>query len=111
MTSFIWDEDGYVHHTHVFPCDCGTEGMVIMDLDMQDAEYKQGPTVSIGFWEHHAKYQDTRMSWKDRFRFAWACLKGRPYMDMVMLNRDTALAFAGTIIEVIEMAEDKQSEN
>ena len=111
MTNFIWDENGYVHHTALFPCDCGTEGLVIMDVDEDDARISQGPMVSIGFFEHHMKYLGTRMCWRDRFRFAWACLKGRPYMDMVMLNKETALAFAGTIIETIEMVDDDDEEN
>jgi len=105
----IWNEDGEVHHTTLFPCDCGGEGLVIMDITVEESgkPIPQGPMVSIGFYEHTVKYRDTRMGWKERWRFAKACLKGRPFVDMVMLNKDTALAFAGSLIESIEMLDDK----
>jgi len=105
VAPMIWDDKGFTQLTAFFPCDCASEGLVIMNVDTWDLEAEQGPMVSIAFMDITAKYAGTKMTWKYRLRYAWQCLRGRPFTDMVTLSRDTALAFAGTIIETLESVE------
>lgn len=106
----VWDFKGYTQCTRFFPCECGSEGLVLMNVDSWHDQCYGAPCIDIAFLTHASKYADTKMTWGSRFRYAWQCLRGRPFADMVSLTRDVALQFAGSIIEAVERVEDMESQ-
>ena len=61
-----------------YQCDCGHGGLYVQ----YDTKY--GLEIS------HFQYDISR-SWGNRIKFAWKCLIGKPYADMVLLS-DTKVA-------------------
>lgn len=57
-----------------FRCDCGSEGLWV--------EYDGCGSTEFSLF--HYSPQDRSL--RNRLRLAWACLKGKPYTDMILLN-------------------------
>ncbi len=51
-------------------------------------------------------------SWRNRLRLAWACLKGKPYCDMVLLSDEKIADLVDHLIEIqsIDHAEENYKE-
>ena len=62
-----------------FKCECGSEGLWV--------EYDGHGSTEFALFH----YNSQNRSWRNRIRLAYACLKGKPYADMMLLN-DQSLA-------------------
>jgi len=69
-------------------CECGSEGLYI--------EYDGYGSTEIALFRHNP--QDR--SWRNRIRLAYACLKGKPYTDMVLLNDQTLADLVDQLVEI-----------
>lgn len=80
------------HIDTVYMCDCGSEGIVIHDLDeLQEIDLS---IVSYGF--------RNKLSIKDRIKYCYRILKeGRPYLDQICLNYDTARELVSKINDLL----------
>lgn len=62
-----------------FKCECYQDGIFV--------QHDEGWGTEFAFYLS----SPNNRSWKNRIKLAWACLKGKPYSDMVILD-DQALA-------------------
>jgi hypothetical protein len=62
-----------------FQCSCYQDGILV--------QHDEGWGTEFAFYSSNPNER----SWKNRLKLAWACLKGKPYSDMVILD-DQALA-------------------
>ena len=85
------DEKGGWGPTKVFPCDCGSEGiMVTIDDDPYDDKEQFG--VGLAFWEMNRKFEKSdSLTYWERIKYAWRILRGGSlWMDMIMLSEQNA---------------------
>jgi hypothetical protein len=55
-----------------FKCDCSADGLWV--------EYDRNFGTEIALFSHDPQNR----SWLNRIKLAWACLKGKPYIDQVI---------------------------
>jgi hypothetical protein len=83
-----------------FKCDCGCGGLhVVYDhpFGLELAHLVRNPYVR---------------SWRDRFASAWAALQGKPYKDMVILNRAQMADLSEYISKaLLETPDERHAEN
>ena len=60
-----------------FKCECGSEGLWV--------EYDGYGSTELSLFHHDPQNR----SWHNRIRLAYACLKGKPYTDMMLLNEQS----------------------
>ena len=60
-----------------FKCECGSEGLWV--------EYDGCGSTELSLFHHDPQNR----SWRNRIRLAYACLKGKPYTDMMLLNEQS----------------------
>ena len=87
--------------TKLFPCDCMSEGLVVVREDeVYDDDCEGGSFIDIGFWNYG---QVTgKRDWKWKLRTCWYVLRhGTCWTDMVMFNRKTARNFANHILYLL----------
>ncbi len=58
-------------------CSCLSEGLKCEI----DSEYKE---VNLAYF--NIGFIGNKLTWRQKFRFIWQCLKGRPYCDMIILD-------------------------
>lgn len=71
-----------------FKCECYREGIFV--------QHDVGWGTEFAFFTN----DPTRRPWKNRLRLAWACLKGRPYADMVILNNQELADLVDHLVEI-----------
>jgi len=87
------------HPTKMFPCDCMSEGLVVVRQD-EDYDCIDAPFIEIGFWNYG---QVTgKRNWRWRLRTCWYILrKGTCWKDMVIFKKKTAKNFANHILYLL----------
>jgi hypothetical protein len=101
------DKKGYFHPTKVFPCDCGTEGVVVaVEWDEDKDDFEGSPFINMAFWNCGAKLgREKGLSRRERIKYAWHILRGRsPWTAMVGMSASTARKLANHIIYVLNKA-------
>lgn len=70
-----------------FKCDCSSEGLWVChdDFGTEFAVFVRSPLDR---------------SWKNRLQLAWACLKGDPYCDEIILNSETLADLVDHLTEI-----------
>jgi len=71
-----------------FPCDCGMEGLWVehnTDFGTEIALFSRDPSDRC---------------WPNRIKLAWACLKGTPYKDEVILDDQQLANLVEHLIEI-----------
>ena len=71
-----------------FQCDCGSEGIWV--------EYIDGFGTDISLFISNPQIR----SFKNRLSLAWACLKGKPYTDMIILNDQKIADLVDHLVEI-----------
>jgi hypothetical protein len=103
------DSKGYYCPTKVFPCDCGTEGVV---LAVVEDEELPDHFINMAFWECGSKLGggDSLTHW-ERIKYAWHILRGgSPWTSMVCMNKATARNLANHIIYLLGKAKQRKRE-
>lgn len=92
-------EDGSFNPTKLFPCDCGSEGvMVAVELDDKVAE----PAIRMAYWQLGTKLSNSELIRWNRIRLAWRILwGGSPYTDMVWMSRSTTRNLANHLLYLL----------
>jgi hypothetical protein len=101
-------DDGRYGATKIFPCDCGTEGiMVAVELDDEYVE----PAIRMAFWQMATKFKDSsELTRWNRIKVAWRILCGdSPYADMVWMTSDTARNLANHILYLLAKMKRKRN--
>ena len=70
-----------------FKCDCSSEGLWVCHSNF-------GTEMSIFV------RSPLDRSWKNRFRLAWACIKGKPYGDELIMGSDTLADLVDHLVEI-----------
>jgi hypothetical protein len=83
-----------------FKCDYISEGLYV--------EYDMHCGTEISLFVHDPQNR----GWRNRLRLAWACLKGNPYSDMVLLSDEKIADLVDHLIEIqsINHAEENYKE-
>lgn len=84
--------------TKVFPCDCGSEGVVVTIEEDEDFPY-----INMAFWEFNPKLGggDSLSRW-ERIKYAWHILRGgSPWTAMVGMTFGTAKNLANHIVYLL----------
>ena len=106
------DKKGNWLPTKTFPCDCGSEGIVVaVEEDTDLDEFVGSPFINLAFWEFGSKLEKGfgLTKW-DRIKYAFHILRGRsPWTSMVGLRSDVAKNLAHHILYLINKS--KKSEN
>ena len=68
-----------------YKCECGHGGLHV--------EYHEDWGCQISHYQY-----DVSRSWSNRFKFAWKCLQGKPYTDMVLLNDSQMADLTGQLL-------------
>lgn len=85
----------------IFPCDCGTEGLVVVAENEAERKCEGAPFITITFMGV-GSYADGRLSWIDRIRLIWRLIRtGNPYTDMVTMRSNVAKNFAYHILYLL----------
>ena len=107
------DEKGGWGPTKIFPCDCGSEGVVVAVEEDEDYSY-----INMAFWEFNSKLGggDKLTRW-ERIKYAWHILRGgSPWAAMVGMSFGTAKNLANHIVYLLAKhrrtieAEDKSGD-
>jgi len=97
------DKKGVWQPTKIFPCDCGTEGLVVVveeDKDFFDCE--GAPFVGISFWQFGSKFENNTLSRWERIKYALHILRGKsPWTDQVWMRSTTAKNLANHILYLV----------
>jgi len=101
------DKEGNRLPTKLFPCDCGSEGLMVSVVEDEELNKFEGsPFINIAFWEMGWKLESqTGLSKWGRIKYAWHILRGKsPWMDMVGMRSATARNFANHILYILNKA-------
>lgn len=101
------DEKGNYLPTKVFPCDCGTEGVVVaVELDEEIIGY---PYINMAFWDCGSKLGGgDRLTRWERIKYAYHILRGgSPWTGMVGMSGTTARNLANHIIYLLSKSKRK----
>ncbi len=90
----------------IFRCACNTEG-IVLNWDAGFPDIENSAELELAFWQMG---HDCSRGWKYRIIHAWRILRtGRPYADMIMMQPETAKAFANRILEIIKKEKADES--
>ena len=94
--------DSTIHSkASIFPCDCGTEGLVVIAESETEHECEGAPFINVAFMGV-GSYADGRLSWGARLRWIWRITRtGNPYTDMVTMRSNVAKKFAYHILYLL----------
>jgi hypothetical protein len=85
----------------LFPCDCGTEGIVIVAEMEDEREIEGAPFISMAFFGI-GPYSDNRLPLHARLRWIWQMIRtGNPFEDMVTLRSNVAKNMANHILYLL----------
>lgn len=71
-----------------FKCDCGADGLWV--------EYSRHFGTEIALFSR----DPSNRSWANRIKLAWACLRGKPYVDEVLLNDQSLMDLVDHLVEI-----------
>ena len=92
----------------IFPCDCGTEGIVVVKEAQDEREFDGSPFINLMFFGV-GSYSDGRLSWWNRLRWVWKIFRtGNPFEDMVILRSNVAKNMAYHILYLLERSKPKK---
>lgn len=93
----------------IFKCDCGTEGVVAVRVNVDLNECLDSPFVELGYWQDG--HEDGH-NWRYRLRAIWHIIKhGTPWVDMVLLRCDKAKELGEHLISISKGKEDESKED
>lgn len=85
----------------IFPCDCMSEGLVVVAESDDDRRFDGSPFIHIAFFGMGG-YADGRLTWRNRLRWVWKILRtGNPFEDMVTLRASVAKNMANHILYLL----------
>lgn len=68
-------------------------------------EYDRNEHTGFTYLTIYATQASLDLTWRDRLRFAWSCLKGKPYSDQLILSKEELANLVDHLIEI----QNKQS--
>lgn len=71
-----------------FKCDYGADGVWV--------EYSRHFGTEIALFSR----DPSNCSWSNRIRLAWACLRGKPYVDEILLNDQSLMDLVDHLVEI-----------
>lgn len=82
-------------------CDCHSGG-ILLDFD------KEFKIIELSFWSQG--FYGNILSIKERIRWCWNTLKtGKPYTDMVILDKETAFKLGNDLINFAKQKEGEKN--
>ena len=106
------DKKGRWLPTKCFPCDCGSEGVIVsVEEDEDFCDCKDAPYINLAFWEHKVPLEkDKGLSYLQRIKYAWRILRGKSlWSDMVCMDSSTSKNFANHIFYLLNKAKKKDT--
>lgn len=107
------DEKGRWLPTKVYPCDCGSKGVVVsVEEDEDFCDCADAPYINLAFWGHRTPLEkDKGLTYWKRIKYAWRILMGRSlWTSMVSMNKSTAKNFAHHILYLIGKSTKKEEQ-
>lgn len=101
------DEKGCYHPTKVFPCDCGSEGVMVA---IKPDDRFEEPYVNMAFWSFGNSLSPFLSGW-ERIKYAWHILKGgSPWSSMVGMTPQVAKNLANHILYLVSKINEKKKD-
>ena len=108
------DEKGRWLPTKCFPCDCGSEGVVVsVEEDEDFCDCADAPYINLAFWEHNPNplAENKELSVWRRVKYAWRILRGGSlWTGMVCMNNSTSKNFANHILYLLNKSKKKDKQ-
>ena len=96
------------HPEKVFPCDCQSEGLVVVQQEELLDDCEGAPFIDIAFWQFG--HINEKWEWKYRIKVIWHVIRtGKPFVDMVMFRSNVARNFANHILYLLDKHKKKKS--
>jgi len=81
--------------TKIYLCGCYKEGLVIE----KDQDFEE---VYFSIFDR-GLYSNNKLNWRQKLRYCWHIITiGEPYLDEIILNKETAEHLAKDILEMLK---------